>query len=291
MIHNPVTGAGRDLSANYPVWLCDLWGVVHDGQKVFPDATDALVRHREAGGCVILITNAPRPRHVILPQMKGFGVPDDAWDDLVSSGDVTRELVKRRAGSNVFHLGPPEDAALLEGLPVNWTGLDEAQAILCTGLNHDGRDGGAAETPEDYRPMLTELALRRLPFICANPDRIVGVGGRLYPCAGSLADIYEEAGGSVEMAGKPYAPIYQVALQCAGEVLGRKIDASEVLAIGDGLPTDVEGARANNMPIHFITGGIHVADHEGIEAQAIASDLMRKMPGLQVAGVAAGLVW
>jgi len=283
--------SGHQLSTRFPVWLCDLWGVVHDGRRIFPQACEALINHRNTGGCVVLITNAPRPRHAIQGQMKGFGVPDDAWDDLVSSGDVTRELVRRRAGSNVYHLGPHEDAALLEGLPVNWTGLDEAQAVLCTGLNHDGRDGGTPETPDDYRPVLAGMVARHLPFICANPDKVVGVGGKLYPCAGSLADIYQELGGAVEMAGKPYSPIYEVALARATESMSRTIAGDEVLAIGDGIPTDVEGARANGLPVHFITGGIHAADNEGIEAEAIASGLQRKMPGLAVAGVAPGLVW
>lgn len=286
-----VAGAARDLSAAYPVWLCDVWGVVHDGRQVYPSAADALQRHRAGGGCVVLITNAPRPSHVIVPQMHKFGVPDSAWDAVVSSGDVTRELVRRRAGSKMFHLGPREDASLLEGLPVNWTSADDADAVLCTGLNNDGRDGGAVEVPDDYRPMLAQLQKRGLPFICANPDRVVGVGGRLYPCAGALADVYEDLGGKVEMAGKPYAPIYQVALEQAGDNLKRDIELSQVLAIGDGLPTDVEGARANGLSVHFITGGIHADDHRNADAQAIAADLAVKMPGLQVAGVAAGLVW
>jgi HAD superfamily hydrolase (TIGR01459 family) len=286
-----VAEAARDLSAAYPVWLCDVWGVVHDGRRVYPAAAEALARHREDGGCVVLITNAPRPSHVIVPQLQRFGVSDDAYDAVVSSGDVTRELVRRRAGSNLFHLGPDEDTSLLEGLPVNWTALDEADAVLCTGLNKDGRDGGKAETPDDYRPMLSQMQKRNLPFICANPDRVVGVGGRLYPCAGALADVYTELGGPVEMAGKPYAPIYQVSLERAADIMKRDIERSQVLAIGDGLPTDIEGARANKLAVHFITGGIHADDHRGADAQAIAGEMTATMPGLQVAGVAAGLVW
>ncbi len=282
---------GSRLSSLYKVWLCDVWGVLHDGKTVFPKAAEALAKHRSNGGCVVLITNAPRPRHVIVPQMQRFGVPDGAWDDLVSSGDVTCELVRRRAGQNVFHLGPREDSELLEGLPVNWTGLEDAHAVLATGLNHDGRDGGKAEQPEDYRPMLKDIAARGLPFICANPDRVVGVGGKLFPCAGALADICEAEGGVVEMAGKPYAPIYDVALQRAGEMLGREVQRSEVLAIGDGLPTDVEGAKCNDIAIHFITGGIHAADHAGNHAHDIAAGLRNSFPGLTVAAVAAALVW
>ena len=110
--------------------------------------------------------------------------------------------------------------------------------------------------PDDYRPVLAQMQKRQLPFICANPDRVVGIGGILYPCAGALADIYTELGGQVEMAGKPYAPIYQLALERAGDIMKREIMRSQVLAIGDGMPTDVEGARANDLAIHFITGGI-----------------------------------
>ncbi|MGB7206057.1 MAG: TIGR01459 family HAD-type hydrolase [Anderseniella sp.] len=289
--HTNLLQDGRSLSARYRVWLCDLWGVVHDGRKAFPDAVDALIRHRDTGGCVILITNAPRPRQVVIPQMVGFGVPERACDGVVSSGDVTRELVIQRAGQKVFHLGPEEDGALKQGLPVKWTSLDEADVVLCTGLSRDGRDGGVAETPEEYRELLTAMARRKLPFICANPDRVVGVGGKLYPCAGALADIYEQVGGTVEMAGKPHAPIYDVALARASEVLGRPIDKADVLAIGDGLPTDVEGARANKVDVHFITDGIHAGEHEGSSASDIASKLMKSMPGLKVAGVAASLVW
>jgi HAD superfamily hydrolase (TIGR01459 family) len=223
--------------------------------------------------------------------LHAFGVPESAYDAVVSSGDVTRELVKSLAGSNVFHLGPEEFTGLRDELPVNWTGLDDAQAVLCTGLNNDGRGGGRAELPEDYRPLLSQMQKKDLTFICANPDRVVGVGGTLYPCAGALADIYEELGGTVEMAGKPYPPIYQVALQRATDIMKRQVSRSQVLAIGDGLPTDVEGARANDIPVHFVTGGIHAADHEGSDAHAIAAELSTNMPGLHVAGVAEGLIW
>ncbi|MEM9471898.1 MAG: TIGR01459 family HAD-type hydrolase [Pseudomonadota bacterium] len=286
-----VADAARDLSAAYPVWLCDVWGVVHNGRQVYPSAADALSRHRARGGCVVLITNAPRPSHVIVPQMRRFGVPDSAYDAVVSSGDVTRELVRRRAGSRFYHLGPDEDKSLLEDLPVDWIALDKAEAVLCTGLNNDGRDGGKAETPDDYRPVLSQMQQRNLPFICANPDRVVGVGGKLYPCAGALADVYSELGGQVEMAGKPYAPIYQVALEQAGEIIKRDVEQSQVLAIGDGLPTDIEGARANGLAAHFITGGIHADDHQNADKHAIAVELSRAMPGLRVAAVSAGLVW
>jgi HAD superfamily hydrolase (TIGR01459 family) len=282
---------GRDLSALSPVWLCDVWGVVHDGRRAHEAACEALHMHRKSGGCVILITNAPRPAPAVIQQMREFGVPDTAYDATVTSGDVTRELLMRWRGGNVFLIGPEEDHSLVAGLPVTFTGLDEASAVLVTGLRHDGRDGGPAEQPEEYRAEMREIARRGLPMVCANPDRVVGVGGKLFPCAGSLADIFEHEGGEVHMAGKPYSPIYEVAVSHAAAVLGRDIKRHEVLAIGDGLPTDVQGARANGYPVHFITGGIHAADHDGTELSVIAAGLEANMPGLKVAGVAPALEW
>jgi HAD superfamily hydrolase (TIGR01459 family) len=282
---------GRDLSALSPVWLCDVWGVVHDGRRAHEAACEALYMHRKSGGCVILITNAPRPAPAVIQQMREFGVPDTAYDATVTSGDVTRELLMRWRGGNVFLIGPEEDHSLVAGLPVTFTGLDEASAVLVTGLRHDGRDGGPAEQPEEYRAEMREIARRGLPMVCANPDRVVGVGGKLFPCAGSLADIFEHEGGEVHMAGKPYSPIYEVAVSHAAAVLGRDIKRHEVLAIGDGLPTDVQGARANGYPVHFITGGIHAADHDGTELSDIAAGLEANMPGLKVAGVAPALEW
>jgi HAD superfamily hydrolase (TIGR01459 family) len=282
---------GRDLSALSPVWLCDVWGVVHDGRRAHEAACEALYMHRKSGGCVVLITNAPRPAPAVIQQMREFGVPDTAYDATVTSGDVTRELLMRWRGGNVFLIGPEEDHSLVAGLPVTFTGLDEASAVLVTGLRHDGRDGGPAEQPEEYRAEMREIARRGLPMVCANPDRVVGVGGKLFPCAGSLADIFEHEGGEVHMAGKPYSPIYEVAVSHAAAVLGRDIKRHEVLAIGDGLPTDVQGARANGYPVHFITGGIHAADHDGTELSDIAAGLEANMPGLKVAGVAPALEW
>ncbi|MEE4239243.1 MAG: TIGR01459 family HAD-type hydrolase [Anderseniella sp.] len=281
----------QDLSRMFPVWLCDVWGVVHDGRRAFDEAVDALSRHRQAGGCVVLITNAPRPAGSVIPQMREFGVPDEAWDETVTSGDVTRELLNRWRGGNVHVIGPDEDNPLLDELPLSFTSLEQADAVLVTGLRRDGRDGQPAEQPEDYRAELAAIAARGLPMVCANPDRVVGVGGRLYPCAGSLADIYAGLGGEVHMAGKPYSPIYEVALARARNVMGRQVRKGDVVVIGDGLPTDVEGGRANGFPVHFITGGIHAADHDGIDAPAIARGLEANMTGLTVAGVSPGLCW
>ena len=274
------------LSAQYPVWFCDVWGVVHNGVVADEAACDALVRHRAKGGIVIFITNSPRPVHALIEQLDGLKVPREAWDDIVTSGDLTRALIARHAGKRVFHLGPERDARLREGLPVTFTGPEEADVILNSGLFDD-----KTEQPEQYRPLLQALVRRKLPMVCANPDMKVQHGARIIPCAGALAALYAEMGGEVIMAGKPYPPIYEACLEKAERVAGRKIEREEILAIGDGIATDILGAR--NFGIHalYVASGVHRQElHEKGLAWLIA-EIQRIAPGVKLVGITERLQW
>ena len=275
----------RAFSRRYPVWLCDIWGVVHDGLRAHPRACEALECHRAEGGCVILITNAPRPSRVIVHQLNRLGVRRQAYDAVVSSGDVTARLVSRRR-DKVFHLGPERDLALWEDAEVEFAGLDEACLVLCTGLMDD-----ETETPESYTGLLQRMRERGLELICANPDKVVRRGKELVPCAGALAEIYEAMGGKVLMAGKPFAPIYEAALDSASKVLGRPVDRGEVLAIGDGLETDVEGAARNGFDLLFIVGGIHEVELGEAGPDVYASAVRRAAPHVRLKGVLKALCW
>ena len=237
----------KELSARYPTWLCDVWGVVHDGHRPIPHAVEALEQHRAAGGKVILITNAPRPTATIRAFIDRMGVSRAAYDAMVTSGDVTRDLMRQLGGAGLYHLGPELDLPLFEGLGVKRVPLAQAGAVVCTGLHDETR-----ETAEDYRPQLEAMKARALTMICANPDKVVRKGTLLVPCAGAIAEIYEAIGGEVLMAGKPFAPIYDLALQVAGSPPREK-----VLAIGDGPETDIKGAAAYGLSCVFISGGIN----------------------------------
>jgi len=279
------TGA-RPFSERYPVWLCDVWGVVHNGVSAFQPALDCLRRHRLAGGAVVLITNAPRPSAAILPQLERLRVPGDCYDAIVSSGDVTRALVAEWQGARAYHIGPRRDLALLKGLTIDWVGLDEADAVVCSGLIDDER-----ETPESYDGTLKAMRRRDLEMICANPDKVVQKGDRLIPCAGALAERYEALGGRVRMAGKPFSPIYDEALRLAAGLRPHPLSRSDVLAIGDGLQTDVKGAQKNNLALLFITGGIHGGDMAEADEAAVADAVTRAVPGVELAGILPGLSW
>lgn len=245
------------IADRYSVMLCDVWGVVHNGVQAFRQAVDALERMRANGKVVILITNAPRPHGPVEEQLRLLGVPDAAWDRVITSGDVTRQLL-REGPRKVFHIGPDRDMTLYDETDVELVEEFEAGAAVCTGFYDD-----EAETPEDYTELLQRLRSRDLPFICANPDIVVERGNRMIFCAGALAREYGLLGGRTLIAGKPHRPIYEAALAAAGEKLGREVSMGETLAIGDGVLTDVKGADAAGIDVLFVTEGIHASEYGG----------------------------
>ncbi|PRX07284.1 UNVERIFIED_ORG: HAD superfamily hydrolase (TIGR01459 family) [Martelella mediterranea] len=248
----------------YDVILCDVWGVLHNGVASFDAAKKALADARAAGKTVILLTNSPRLSPAVSKQLVNLGVTDAAYDGIVTSGDVTKKIVSE-GPRKLFFLGPERDIGLVSETGVELVEAEEAESILCTGLFDD-----ETETPEDYRDMLSGFAARGLPLVCANPDLIVTRGDRLIPCAGALAALYEELGGTTLIAGKPHQPIYDAALEKARTLLG-DVDKARILAIGDGMPTDVLGAMNYGLDLLYIAEGIHAADYtrEGTVDEAL----------------------
>lgn len=246
----PLKGLSQ-IASDYQVLLCDIWGVLHNGVAAWPNAVDALTQARAIGLKVILVSNAPRPNGTVREQLARLGMPASAYDDVLTSGDVTRNLfMTTYRDAKVSHIGPEKDKPLVAGLPVTFTSDDEAEVCLCSGLIDD-----QTEEPEDYRGQLEALASRNIPLICANPDKVVEMGGRLIYCAGALADLYQELGGETIILGKPHAPIYQAALDVAGNP-----DLSKVLGLGDSMRTDMRGAADQGFDCVFFTGGIHAGE-------------------------------
>jgi HAD superfamily hydrolase (TIGR01459 family) len=245
----------EEMTGNYAAIFSDVWGVVHNGERAFAQPAAALKAAREKGLAVVLITNAPRPSAGVIAQLASLGVPEDAWDRIVTSGDVTRDLIAE-GPRRIFHLGPERDLPIYDGLDVEIVEEFEASAVVCTGFFDDDVEG-----PDDYAEMLRRFRARDLPFICANPDIVVERGDRLIWCAGALARDYAQLGGRTQIAGKPHRPIYEAAFQAAEEVLGRKLEKREVLAIGDGVLTDVKGGLGNGFDVLYVSAGIHAADY------------------------------
>ena len=253
-----------EIAPRYRALFCDLWGCVHNGHHPFPGAVSALQAFRATGGVVVLVSNSPRPEPAVLEQLDRIGVPRDAYDDVVTSGDATQyAFVTGAVGRKVHHIGPmPKDepfftesadpalAKLAAKNPIEIVPLDQAEGILCTGPNSEYDD-----TPADYRAEFLLAKTKGLTMLCANPDVIVDYGDKRIYCAGALAQLYEEMGGKALYFGKPHPPIYDLARRRLADLAGDIADDA-ILCVGDGIDTDVLGAMQEGLDSLFLTEGL-----------------------------------
>lgn len=264
-----------DISSAYDAVFCDLWGCLHNGVAPFPEAVAALRAFRAQGGKVLLLTNAPRPARFVQQSLDRMGVPREAYDAIVSSGDAAQDAMFAGAvGRKVWHLGPEKDEGFFTEVPAEWQGqagiervsFEEAEGIICTGPFDEMN-----EVPEDYRPRFLLAKTRGLPMLCANPDIVVDMGETRIYCAGALAALYEDMGGTALYFGKPHPPIYDMARRRLAALGG--VDEARILAIGDGINTDVAGAVGEGLDVLFVTSGL-AADQFGPDLDAPEPELL-----------------
>ena len=285
----PLISGFRDIADKYDAVLCDVWGVLHNGKEAYAGVDEALEKYRKQGGTVLLLSNAPRPSTQLPAMLRNLGISDDAYDGILTSGDATKTFITTHAlGTKCYAIGPGRDNNLFDDTGVAQVSADEAQFIVCTGPFNDDEEG-----PEDYREPFKPLVARGLPFVCANPDLVVERGPRHIYCAGSLARLYEELGGKVTYFGKPHGPIYDVARARLAAIKGAPTPDARILAIGDGIGTDIKGAAGAGIASLFITGGIAAAEC-GPDAETPDATLVSQFcgkAGLKPVAAAARLVW
>jgi HAD superfamily hydrolase (TIGR01459 family) len=255
----------ENLADQYDGAILDLWGVLHDGERPMPGALDCLKRLRAAGWRLVLLSNAPRRAAPVAEQIAGFGIPEDSYDGLITSGDLTRDALAdpddwhRALGPRFFHLGPERDWGLLDDLPYERVEhCKDSNFILNTGLFDD-----ETETEEDYQEFLAEALARQTPMICANPDRVILRGDRRISCAGAVAAAYEVIGGKVQYHGKPDSGAY---VACFSRLAG--IPKERIVAVGDSLSTDIAGAVRAGIDSVFVFSGIDGGDLRGMLSDA-----------------------
>ena len=252
-----VVSAFSEISDHYEAAFVDLWGCMHNGLTAFPEAVAAMQAFRANGGRVVFVTNAPRPRASVAAQIEGLGIPTGAWDAIATSGDAARvALFQGAVGSRIWFMGEPRDRVFLEPprivespLPIEEVPLGDAEGIVCCGPFDPMAD------PELNRPELLLAKQRGLKLLCANPDIIVDRGESREWCAGAVAKLYEEMGGTSLYFGKPHPPIYDLARRRLA-ALGNLPPDDRIICIGDGWGTDIQGALGEGLDCLAVTGGL-----------------------------------
>ncbi|MBT4204316.1 TIGR01459 family HAD-type hydrolase [Hyphomicrobiales bacterium] len=241
-----------EIISKYKVILCDVWGVLHNGKDLFENAVESLLKYSKSGGYIVLITNAPRPSIDVIKQLNQMGLNKNCYNLIVSSGDVTRFWLQSLNKTSLYHLGPERDKSIFLDLDINFSNSKNCQSVLCTGLYNDETD-----VLDDYNDLMNLFLSKKIVMHCANPDLTVIRGDKTILCAGSLAEYYANKGGQVKYFGKPFEYIYEFAIKEVNKNNNFKVKKSEILAIGDGLKTDILGAGNFGIDSFFIINGVH----------------------------------
>jgi len=233
----------KSIADQYDLLFIDLWGVVHNGIKLYRQSIEVLEKLSEMKKELVLLTNAPRPNYNVIEFLKRMGLEEKFCSKVYTSGEAALNYLNLNFKNKAFfHLGPPRDFGLFNTFKKNKVqNIDEADYLLCTGL-FDEHDKELS-----YYRIFLEKEIKKI-MICTNPDLIVDRGDKREFCAGSVAKVFEELGGKVEYFGKPYPKVYNQAAS---------IKNKKVLCIGDNLNTDIKGANNQNFSSLLISNGIH----------------------------------
>ena len=239
-----------EISNQYNALICDIWGVIHNGQELFPGISECLLNFKKLNNVVILLSNAPRPSSYVSSVLDKFGFKDECYDGIITSGDLTKKSLNEKIfGENCYHIGPERDLNIFEGTNVNRVDFNNSDFIFVTGLFND-----EIEDENDYLDLLNSAREREMTLVCANPDLLVQRGDKLIPCAGLISKTYEEMGGKVVNIGKPFSPIFKEAIEMVKK--NSKFDEHKILVVGDGLETDIKGANSIGLDSILVLGGL-----------------------------------
>jgi len=253
----------NQVAHNYKAIFCDLWGCIHNGRESFKEGLEALLQFRNKGGYVILVTNAPRPSNSVIGFLEKLDITNKFYDTIVTSGDTTKfSLQTGEFGYNIYHIGPTRDLCFFEPEhnlvsnynKINLVSISKASSIVCTGLFND-----QTEKPSDYADIIKFGVKNKLPLLCANPDIQVDYGDQRLWCAGAIAEDYTKAGGESLYFGKPHKPIYDLSMSKLYD-FNPSISKKEIICIGDGLFTDIQGGISYGLDTLFVTGGLSSQD-------------------------------
>ena len=239
-----------EISNQYNALICDIWGVIHNGQELFPGINECLLNFKMLNNVVILLSNAPRPSSYVSSVLDKLGFKDECYDGIITSGDLTKKSLNEKIfGENCYHIGPERDLNIFEGTNVNRVDFNNSDFIFVTGLFND-----EIEDENDYLDLLNSARKREMTLVCANPDLLVQRGDKLIPCAGLISKTYEEMGGKVVNIGKPFSPIFKEAIEMVKK--NSRFDEHKILVVGDGLETDIKGANSIGLDSILVLGGL-----------------------------------
>ena len=224
------------IAGNFDAMLIDQFGVIHNGQKLYPGTLRTLSELKKHGIPVAVMTNSGKRAKANRERLVSMGVPREHFVDAVSSGEVAFRTLQVK---HAFLIGRDGDDYGFDGIAFV-DRPEQAEVILILGSN------APKTTLEEYRRLFRGLTI---PAICCNPDKLMLTPHGLQPAPGAIAALYEEMGGKVTWIGKPYPSIFAWALKLLG-------NPAKTLVIGDSTEHDVAGGKAAGIATLLVMSGV-----------------------------------
>ncbi|WP_234822727.1 TIGR01459 family HAD-type hydrolase [Ensifer adhaerens] len=246
-----IEGLG-EIADRYDAFLIDQFGVLRDGLGPYPGAAETLVKLKDAGKRIIILSNSGKRSAENDRRLVDLGFVAGSWDWFLTSGEVAWQILRREgAGAaggrrKCLLISRDGDVSPLTGLDLERTesGADADFVLLAA-------SEGDVQPLSHYEALLAPAARRGVPCLCTNPDKVMLTKEGTAFGAGRIAELYEELGGTVRWIGKPFADIYASALDFLGQP-----DSTRVCAIGDSIEHDIAGAANAGLHAVLVTTGI-----------------------------------
>lgn len=251
----------REIAHQFDAIVLDQWGVLHDGSAPYETAPACLSDLHSAGTRLSVLSNSGKRAAPNASRIASMGFAEEIFETVMTSGEALflDFQISPKCPRKIFPIERSEGDALewAQGLDIMLSrDIEDADAILLMGLP----DGMGTEP---FDNVLQTALSRKLPLYCSNPDLTSPrAGGALVVSSGVLAKIYEDAGGTVHLYGKPHLPIFhalEAMLNCV---------PNRILMVGDSLHHDIHGGANAGWKTLLIEGGIHKADLDGTGQRA-----------------------
>lgn len=246
-----------DISDSYMGVILDQWGVLHDGEKVYPGVVECLKELKARKKFVIILSNSGKRAENNKERLKKLGIGPSLYDLILTSGEMTWQGLNTQdhsffkdIGEKCYVLSRGGDRSIVDGLD-NISVVDEieeAEFLIISGSD------APKKTIEDYEPILKKAARKRLPALCANPDSLGIMGAQSIMGPGTIARRYQDFGGVVHYIGKPHQPIFQ---ECIRILQEKEIYPGQTIMIGDSMSHDILGGSLVNIDTCLTRTGIH----------------------------------
>jgi HAD superfamily hydrolase (TIGR01459 family) len=249
----------ENIVQQYDAFIFDIWGTLHNGQKIFPTVLPVLHALKEKNKLVSFLSNSPSRIDAVTARLNSsYNITPDLYHTAFNSGESSYIALRdrhddwhQRLGTRYYFIYADNHLDNYADLPYERVeNIEDAEFIILS------KTLDYSETVQDYDVRFNEATQRGLPMLCANPDRIVGIGDTLFVCPGTVAAYYETMGGNVYYHGKPHAKVYEQ----LHAMIGADIDPKRILAVGDAFETDILGGNRFGCDTLLLQSGIHAPD-------------------------------